>query len=299
MPNRLPQAIPPPSRCKQQALRPCATSGSKTTLAVAAVSITTQPLAQTVDFGQTASFSVTATGAGTLTYQWKKNGTNISGATSSTYTTPASVLSDNNAVFTVLVSNSAGSTTSSSATLKVNRYSLIAKTGGFYDKTECVKDLSTGLVWEGKPASGTRALSTLSAPNPFGLREIVNIFTNYDSPLSVQKGSGVSPSQTEIDASTNSIGYRNSVNTSSLCGFTNWRLPDIVELQGIVDASQSPKIDSTWFPNSQLPSGKSTIYWSSSPYRTYASFVYAVNFDLGVTTFNGRDSDYFAVRLVR
>ena len=274
-------------------------TSSKATLAVAAVSISTQPLAQTVDFGQTASFSVTATGAGTLSYQWKKNNTNISGATSNTYTTPGTVLGDNNAVFTVVVSNSAGSTTSSNATLTVNRYSLIPKTGGFYDKTECVKDLSTGLVWEGKPASGSRSLSTLSAPDPvYGLVSVVNALTNYDSTLSLQKDGTSSPSQTEIDASTNSIGYRNSVRTSSLCGFTDWRLPDFDELQGIVDANQSPKIDSTWFPNSELPLGKPSIYWSSSPYLTYASAASAVNFQTGATTYSGRSS-YFAVRLVR
>ena len=79
--------------------------------------ITTQPVAQTVIAGATATFSVAATGTGTLSYQWKKNGTNISGATASTYTTPAAVMADNGAVFTVEVSNSAGTVTSNSATL--------------------------------------------------------------------------------------------------------------------------------------------------------------------------------------
>ena len=36
-------------------------------------------------------------------------------------------------------------------------YSLVPNSGGgTYDKTECVKDNITGLMWEGKPASGTR-----------------------------------------------------------------------------------------------------------------------------------------------
>jgi hypothetical protein len=82
--------------------------------------ITSQPTSQSVLVGQTASFSVTATGDGTLTYQWKKNGTNISGATSASYTTPATVSADNGAQFTVVVSNSAGSATSSAATLTVS-----------------------------------------------------------------------------------------------------------------------------------------------------------------------------------
>jgi hypothetical protein len=83
-------------------------------------SITTQPLSQTVTAGQTATFTVTATGTGTFAYQWKKNGTSISGATSASYTTPATVAGDNGASFTVTVMGNAGNVTSSAATLTVN-----------------------------------------------------------------------------------------------------------------------------------------------------------------------------------
>jgi len=82
--------------------------------------ISAQPASQTVAVGQTATFSVTATGTGTLTYQWKKNGTAISGATSASYTTPATVSSDNGATFTVTIASSTGNVTSSAATLTVN-----------------------------------------------------------------------------------------------------------------------------------------------------------------------------------
>jgi invasion protein IalB len=85
-----------------------------------APSITTQPTSQTVTAGQTATFSVTATGTAPLSYQWQKNGTAISGATSSGYTTPSTTISDNGAQFTVVVSNSAGTVTSNAATLTVN-----------------------------------------------------------------------------------------------------------------------------------------------------------------------------------
>src|SRR5450759_4701550 len=56
-------------------------------------SITTQPTSQTVTAGQTATFSVTASGTAPLSYQWQKNGTAISGATSASYTTPATTIS--------------------------------------------------------------------------------------------------------------------------------------------------------------------------------------------------------------
>jgi Cep192 domain 4/Immunoglobulin domain len=85
-----------------------------------AASIKTQPASRTVTDGQTATFSVAATGTAPLGYQWKKNGAAISGATSSAYTTPATTASDNGAQFTVSVSNSAGSVTSNAATLTVN-----------------------------------------------------------------------------------------------------------------------------------------------------------------------------------
>ncbi len=53
-----------------------------------APTITTPPANQTVIAGQTASFSVVAAGTAPLSYQWQKNGANIAGATSSSYTTP-------------------------------------------------------------------------------------------------------------------------------------------------------------------------------------------------------------------
>ena len=92
---------------------------------VAALSITTQPTGQTVTAGQTATFTVAATGTGTLSYQWKKGGTAISGAISTSYTTPATTASDNGAQFTVTVTNSADNVTSSAATLIVNNATFL------------------------------------------------------------------------------------------------------------------------------------------------------------------------------
>ena len=81
--------------------------------------IITQPVNQTVTVGQTATFSVTATGTGPLTYQWYVNGVPINGATSSIYTTPPTTLGQSGSVYTVIVSNSVGSVTSTGATLTV------------------------------------------------------------------------------------------------------------------------------------------------------------------------------------
>jgi len=83
-------------------------------------SITTQPASQTVTAGQTATFSLVASGTAPLTYTWRKNGATISGTNSASYTTPATTAADNNAKFDVMVSNSAGSATSAQATLTVS-----------------------------------------------------------------------------------------------------------------------------------------------------------------------------------
>jgi hypothetical protein len=86
----------------------------------AAPYITTQPVNQTANAGQTATFSVAATGTAPLTYQWQKSGSDITNATSSSYTTPVTTTSDTGELFRVVVSNSAGNVTSNSATLTVN-----------------------------------------------------------------------------------------------------------------------------------------------------------------------------------
>ncbi len=94
--------------------------GGTATAAPVAPTITTQPGNQTVTAGQTATFTVIAAGTAPLTYQWQKNGVNIAGATSSSYTTPATTTSDSGSTFRVVVTNTAGTVTSASATLTVN-----------------------------------------------------------------------------------------------------------------------------------------------------------------------------------
>jgi len=85
-----------------------------------APTITTQPVSGTVIAGQPASFSVVAAGTATLTYQWSKNSAVIAGATSASYTTPATLISDSGAQFSATISNSAGIITSSAAVLTVS-----------------------------------------------------------------------------------------------------------------------------------------------------------------------------------
>ena len=86
---------------------------------VAPPTITTQPVNQIVAVGNPAMFSVVASGTAPLTYQWQMNGTAISGATSASYTTPATTAADDGAMFQVLATNPGGTTPSSIVTLTV------------------------------------------------------------------------------------------------------------------------------------------------------------------------------------
>jgi len=83
------------------------------------VIITMNPQSLTNNPGQSATFSVQASGTAPLSYQWQKDGTNISGATSTNYTI-ASVTKTNEGGYCCVVANLAGSATSSVASLTVN-----------------------------------------------------------------------------------------------------------------------------------------------------------------------------------
>ena len=103
--------------------------------------ISASPKNQTVIAGQTASFSVTATGTGSLSYQWYRNGELVSGADSPTYAIAETSASDDGAVFTATVSNSSGSATSESALLTVYSIDVLtyhndnARTGQYLAET--------------------------------------------------------------------------------------------------------------------------------------------------------------------
>jgi glucose/arabinose dehydrogenase len=81
--------------------------------------ITTHPTSRTVTVGSPVTFSVSASGATPLQYQWQRNGANISGATSQNYTISAVATGDNGARFRAVVSNASGAATSNEAILTV------------------------------------------------------------------------------------------------------------------------------------------------------------------------------------
>ncbi len=80
--------------------------------------ITVQPGSMNLAVGSAATFTVTATGPGSLTYQWKFNGTIIVGATNATLVIP-SISAAGQGVYSVLVSNGSGASGSAGAVLTV------------------------------------------------------------------------------------------------------------------------------------------------------------------------------------
>jgi glucose/arabinose dehydrogenase len=84
-----------------------------------APSITTHPQDVTVTVGGAATFTVAASGAPPLGYQWQRDGADIPGAIAATYTLSGVTTGDDGATFRAVVSNAAGSATSNSATLTV------------------------------------------------------------------------------------------------------------------------------------------------------------------------------------
>lgn len=94
--------------------------------AASAITITTQPATTAVALGSALSLSVGATGGGgSLTYQWRKDGTTISGATNATYTL-ATATASSGGNYTVLVRGVLGAIASNGATVTVGASATVA-----------------------------------------------------------------------------------------------------------------------------------------------------------------------------
>jgi Protein of unknown function (DUF1566) len=173
-------------------------------------------------------------------------------------------------------------------------YSLVfkgcdaANVATYYDKTECVRDNVSGLIWQGQMPAGSGHL-----------RANDQYKTNYDNTTVAQKTdvslNGLTiihaPSIENIDSLNNSIGFSDYVNFSNLCGINSWRMPTSSELQTLRKVSETPKIDNVWFPNTAL-----TFYWTSTPLQD-ATDANAVNFGNVSLAIYKRDRTY-SVRLV-
>ena len=85
------------------------------------LAISSQPAAQNVTEGQSATFTVVAAGSGTLGYQWFVNGAAIAGATSSHLNISTTALIDNANIYSVDVTDESGTIASDGAILTVDK----------------------------------------------------------------------------------------------------------------------------------------------------------------------------------
>ncbi len=121
----------------------------------------------------------------------------------------------------------------------------------------CTKDNVTGLVWEVKTTSGLHK-------------------------------------QSDTFTWSNTGTFVNNVNATSFCGYSDWRLPTLKELENIVDFSRiNPPIDTGYFPNTNLK-----FYWSSTDSSLSLGHYWIVDF-MGSNVTIGQSTTPQSVRLVR
>ncbi|MFZ9746800.1 MAG: immunoglobulin domain-containing protein [Opitutaceae bacterium] len=153
--------------------------GSGSTPAATAPAITTQPAATTASSGTKVTFSVVATGTAPLRYRWYKDGREIERAESATYEL-SSARVDNAGLYSVRVSNSAGSITSAPAALTVNGAATITTppttqvvnsgTAATFTVAATGTDLTYAWKFNGRTVRGATS-ATLKVTNPGVLAE--------------------------------------------------------------------------------------------------------------------------------
>jgi hypothetical protein len=149
----------------------------------------------------------------------------------------------------------------------------------------CTRDNVTGLLWEVKTNDG-------------GWRDEDWTYT-WHNPKSLDGNPG-SPGDTGTCDNTlnaqpcNTTNYVVAVNAAKLCGYSDWRMPSVKELESIVDYGRfNPAIDPDYFPYTT-----SSYYWSGSVYSHSLDTAWDVRFSNGYVNLSSRNANSH-VRLVR
>ena len=166
----------------------------------------------------------------------------------------------------------------------------------------CVLDNRSGLIWEVKTDDGgARDKDNKYRWGGKGVRDVAlgRYEGNNQRAESRWDGSG--------DRYDDWNKLVDAANSEELCGFSDWRVPDLYQLASLVrcrggsyqnlddgcsGSYQKPTIDTEYFPNAQ-----SSWYWSASPSANGSIYVWLLYFSNG-GDFGSSDDDYH-VRLVR
>jgi len=133
-----------------------------------APTITQQPADLAVTAGQAASFTMAASGSAPLAYQWQRNGVDIAGAISATYSVPSTVMGDSGASFRAVVSNVAGSATSDAAMLTVTTSAPVLTIAPQPASIGVVAGAQASFTVGGVCSSGTLAIQWQRSSGPGG-----------------------------------------------------------------------------------------------------------------------------------
>lgn len=175
---------------------------------------------------------------------------------------------------------------------------------------DCVHDTKTGLYWEVKRNDPTHLRhkghlyswydpaqwldDKLSTPTKSVYVNTTGGSSGFESSEILNSCKGVANS-----GKCNTTSYVDAVNSSALCGFRDWVIPDADTLQGLVKETRlGPMIDANFFPNTVSGTVSEIAYWSSSPSANNSAYAWHVSFGSGVVE-DGLKSSARPVRLVR
>ncbi|MCI5161151.1 MAG: DUF1566 domain-containing protein [Candidatus Electrothrix sp. AX5] len=138
----------------------------------------------------------------------------------------------------------------------------------------CVKDNTTGLIWEVKTADN---------------KDLTYSWYNSDAETN---GGSVG----DENNGANTEAYVTAVNTAGLCGATDWRMPTVKELLSLVSLqSTGNTIDTDYFPNN------SGIFWTGTPsdHSSSNETAWGVSFSMGNADYFLYKTGVYHIRLVR
>lgn len=166
----------------------------------------------------------------------------------------------------------------------------------------CVRDAVTGLVWELKTDDG--GIHDKDNSYRWGGMDVELLYVEekaVERKAVERKGlerDGVERKSAKANGVTVADDWNSLLtvtNNNTLCGFEDWRVPAIDELQSLILSGREPTIDTDYFPRT-LPNP----YWSISPYANYPEHGQTVHFGNGTSYYyNGYHGNRLPVRLVR